>query len=83
MDAAAKSGRNPVSKHKIQPECGDKSGLTRNGTAEPLSRDQILRRERGQGKFIISVQLATSRIGNLTHAVDPYSATVRNSGGIP
>ena len=26
------------------------SGLARDGTAEPLSRDQILRRERGRGK---------------------------------
>ena len=26
------------------------SGLTRVGAAEPVSRDQILRRERGQGK---------------------------------
>ena len=25
------------------------SRLTRDGTAEPVSRDQILRRERGQG----------------------------------
>ena len=25
--------------------------LTRDGTAEPVSRDQILRRERGQGNF--------------------------------
>ena len=25
-------------------------GMTRDGTAEPVSRDQILRRERGQGK---------------------------------
>ena len=25
--------------------------LTRDGTAEPISRDQILRRERGQGNF--------------------------------
>ena len=31
------------------------SGLTRDGTAEPVSRDQILRRERGQGKFIFSL----------------------------
>ena len=23
MDAAAEFGRNPVSKHQIQPECGD------------------------------------------------------------
>ena len=26
------------------------SGLRRDGTAEPVSRGQILRRERGQGK---------------------------------
>ena len=31
------------------------SGLTRDGMAEPVSRDQILRRERGQGKFIFSL----------------------------
>ena len=42
------------------------SGLTRDGMVEPLSRDQILRRERGQAKcsFFPSVQLTTSRIGN-------------------
>ena len=28
------------------------SRLTRNGTAESVSRDQILRRERGQGKIL-------------------------------
>ena len=27
------------------------SGLTRGGTAEPVSRDQMFRRERGQGKL--------------------------------
>ena len=32
-------------------EYEDMSRLTRNGTAEPVSRDQILRRERGQGRF--------------------------------
>ena len=47
MDAAAELGRNPVSKHHIQPEYV-MSRLTRDGTAEPVSRDQILRRERGQ-----------------------------------
>ena len=30
------------------------SGLTRDRTAEPVSRDQILRHERGQGTFIFS-----------------------------
>ena len=37
------------------------SRLTRDGTAVPVSLDQILRRERGQ--------LITSRIGNLTRIV--------------
>ena len=42
------------------------SRLTRDGTAEPISRDQILRHTRGQGNIIFPVQLTTSRIGNLT-----------------
>ena len=41
------------------------SRLTRDGTAEPVSRDQILRHARGQGNIIFPVQLTTSRIGNL------------------
>ena len=50
MDAAAELGRNPVSKHQIQPKC-EMSRLTREGTVELVSRDQILRRERGQGNM--------------------------------
>ena len=43
------------------------SRLTRDGTAEPISRDQFLRRERGYGNVLfVPVQLTTSRIGNLT-----------------
>ena len=37
-----------------------------DGTAEPVSRDQILRLERGQGKIIFPIQLTTNIIGNLT-----------------
>ena len=48
MDAAAELGRNAVSKHQIQPEL---SRLTRDGTAEPVSRDQILRHAQGQGNI--------------------------------
>ena len=51
------------------------SRLTRDGTAEPVSRDQILRRGRGQRNIIFPVQVTTSRIGNL-NPVDPCSATV-------
>ena len=45
MDAAAELGRNPVSKHEIM------SRLTRDGTAEPVLGDQILRHARGQGNI--------------------------------
>ena len=45
------------------------SRLTRDGTAELVSRDKILMREREQGKIHISVQLTTRRIGNLTRSI--------------
>ena len=45
------------------------SRLTRDGTAEPVSRDQILRHTRGQGNIIFPVQLTTSRIGNLNRLI--------------
>ena len=45
------------------------SRLTRDGTAEPVSRDQILRHEHGQGNIIFHVQLTTSRIGNLSRLI--------------
>ena len=65
MRAAAEIGRNPASKHQIQPASMEMSRLTRDGTtAEPVSRDQTLRRERGHGReiSIFSVQLTTNRI---------------------
>ena len=65
MDAAAELGRNPVSKHQIQPEYGV-GRLTRDGMAEPVSRDQIPRHARGQA---FPVQLTTSRIGSFTRLV--------------
>ena len=45
--------------------------MTRDGTGEPVSRDQILRRERGRREiFIFLVQLTTTiRIGNLTRLI--------------
>ena len=43
--------------------------MTRGGTAEPVSLDQILRHVRGQGNIIFPVQLTTSRIGNLTRLI--------------
>ena len=71
MDAAAEFGRNPVSKHQIQPECG-MSRLTRDGTAEPVSRGQILRRERGQGNIYFP-RSADHEQDWQPYLVDPYS----------
>ena len=49
MDAAAELKRNPVStRFSLSMEM---NRLTRDGTAAPVSRDQILRRERGQGSI--------------------------------
>ena len=50
MDAAAELGRNPVSKHQFSLSM-EMSRLTRDRTAEPVSRDQILRHVRGQGNI--------------------------------
>ena len=49
------------------------SRLTRDGTAETVSRDQILRRERGQGN-IHSLCPADHEQVWLSYPVNPYSA---------
>ena len=55
METVAESGKgewSPVSKHQIYAWMWRMSRLTQdNRTAEPNSRDQTIRRERGQGKF--------------------------------
>ena len=47
--------------------------LTRDGTAEPVSRDQIIRHARGQGNIIFPV-LADHEQDWQPYSVDPYSA---------
>ena len=55
------------------------SRLTLDGKAEPVSRDQILRRVMGTGQCSFSlVQLTTSRIAP-PYPVDPYSAIMELS----
>ena len=46
--------------------------LTRDGTAEPVSRDKILRRERGQGNIIFPYS-ADHEQDWQPYPVDPYS----------
>ena len=48
------------------------SRLARDGTAEPVSRDQILRRERGQGNIIFPCS-ADHEQNWQPYPVDPYS----------
>ena len=69
MDAAAKIGRNPISQHQNI----EMSRLTRDGTTETVSRDQILRRERGLGN-ISSPCSADHEQDWQPYPVDPYSA---------
>ena len=71
MDAAAELGRNSVSEHQIQPEYGDEQADA-DGTAEPVSRDQILRRERGQGNINFPCP-ADHEQDWQPYPVDPYS----------
>ena len=68
MDATAECGRNPVSKHQIQPEYGDEQADAgrdcRTRVARLNSQAPTL-----TGKYSFSVQLTTSRIGNLTQLI--------------
>ena len=61
MGDVAESGRNPL------------SGLTQDGTADPVSRHQILRRERGQRKCHLSWS-ADHKQDWQQYPVDSYSA---------
>ena len=49
------------------------SGLNRGGTAESVSRDRILRRERGQGKKKVSCPADDEQVWQ-PYPVDRYSA---------
>ena len=69
MDAAAEIGRNPVSKHQIQPECGERAGW--RGTSRPNpSRETKFPGANGDREILIfPIQLTMSRSGNLTRLI--------------
>ena len=52
------------------------SRLTRDGTAETVSRDQSSRANRDREIFVYPVQLTTSRIGNLTRLINTFAICV-------
>ena len=69
MNAATELGRNPVSKHQIQPEYGDEhvdaGRECRTRLARPNSQARM-----GTWKYSFSlVQLTTTRIDNLTRLI--------------
>ena len=68
-------GEEPVSKHHISVWVWITNGLAWDGTVEPVSRDQIIRRERGQAKnmFLCSVDHEQDW---QPYPVGPSSATV-------
>ena len=80
MDAAAEFGRNPVrTRFNLNMEMGR---LTRAGTAEPISRDQILGRERGQGNIHFPCS-ADHEQDWQPYPVDPYSCYMCDYTYIP
>ena len=72
MDVAAAIGGNPVTKHRFSLST-EMRRLTRDGTAETVSRDQTLRHKRGQGKHIFPCS-ADHEQDWQPYPVDPYSA---------
>ena len=72
MDAVAELGRNPVSKHQIQPEYGDKQADAGRDGRTRLARPN-LRHARGQGNINFSCS-ADNEQDWQPYPVDPYSA---------
>ena len=68
MDAVAELGRNPVSKHQIQPEYGGKQA-NKTGLPNPSRETKFSGANADREIFISPVQLITSRIGNLTRLI--------------
>ena len=72
MDAAAESGRNPVSTHKVQRECGEQTGCHRTGQPN-LSCETKFSDATGDREILIfPVQLIMATL----LAVNPHSAII-------
>ena len=77
MDAAAELGRNPVSKHQIQPEYGDEQADAGRDCRTRLARpNSQARTNADRGILIFPVQLTTSRIGHLTRLIHTLAICV-------
>ena len=72
MDAAAELGRNPVSKHQIQPEYGDEQADAGRDCRTRLARPNSQARTTGKYSFsLLSADHEQDR--HLIYLVDPYS----------
>ena len=69
MDAAAEIGRNPESKHHIQPEYGDEQADAGRDCRTRLEKTRFSGANGDRELFIFPVQLTTIKIGNLTRLV--------------
>ena len=69
MDAAAELGRNPVSKHHIQPEYGDEQADSGRDCRTLLARSNSQTRTGNEEMFIFSAQLTTSKIGIVGYSI--------------
>ena len=58
------------------------SGLTRDGTVERISRNQIIRYEWGQRKFPVLLQLTTSRMGSHSYYCSACYVTMDNTNQV-
>ena len=77
MDAAAKLGRNPVSKHQIQAEYEDEQAdAGRDCRTCPARPNSQARTNADKEKNVFPVQLTTSRIGNLTRLIHTLAICV-------
>ena len=80
MDAAAEVGRNPVSKHQIQPGYREWTGWCGTGRLNPSRETKFSGTHGDRGMFIFPVQLTTSRVDNLTRPIHTllYVMTIHN-----
>ena len=69
MDTTAEIGRNPVSKHQIQPEYRDERADAGRGDRTHLARPNSQARTGTEKYSSFSVQLTTSRIDNHTRLI--------------
>ena len=72
MDAAAELGRDPVSKHQIQPEYGDEQADAEQGCRTRLARPKS-QAQTGTGKYSFSLCSVDHEQDWQPYPVDPYS----------